>query len=309
MWYRLYICIYICIQHNYCVFTCKYYIHACWHVCIIHIYSWGRWTTTWNLQPQEIKISSFCWLFLFSRDLIKSSFWDSRPLHDGIGFQAFSTAVLLHGDLDVWIYLPRAQVTSILEGQPPKTTPFPTKRRVMWVPGNIWYIYDVHYGQGQRMNHLLHVCPISCLSNPGSIVNLRVKRHAWLLFQGKKWWVWCGTFLPRPGNADSTISLGENTWKLRRSWADVADVNNHDCLNICWHVETAYSASIQRHDSRNYTWLAHLIWASLEHSSHRRSTFAADCSELILPKASAWAASRRECFGVAGGFKHPWTFS
>ncbi len=31
-------------------------------------------------------------------------------------------------------------MTSIFEGQPPKTRPFPIKTRVTWVPG-IYYIY------------------------------------------------------------------------------------------------------------------------------------------------------------------------
>ena len=37
------------------------------------------------------------------------------------------------------IYIPRAQITSIFEGQPSKTRPFPIKSRVIWVLGI--YIY------------------------------------------------------------------------------------------------------------------------------------------------------------------------
>ena len=33
------------------------------------------------------------------------------------------------------IYIPGTQMTSIFEGQPPKTRPFPIKTRVIWVPG------------------------------------------------------------------------------------------------------------------------------------------------------------------------------
>ena len=33
-------------------------------------------------------------------------------------------------------------MTSIFEGQPPKTRPFPTKTRVIWVPGI--YIFFIH---------------------------------------------------------------------------------------------------------------------------------------------------------------------
>ena len=36
---------------------------------------------------------------------------------------------------NIYIYIPRTQMTSIFEGQPLKTKPFPTKTRVIWVPG------------------------------------------------------------------------------------------------------------------------------------------------------------------------------
>ena len=39
------------------------------------------------------------------------------------------------------IYLPRTQLTSIFEGQPIKTRPFPSKTRVIWVLGVYIYIY------------------------------------------------------------------------------------------------------------------------------------------------------------------------
>ena len=35
----------------------------------------------------------------------------------------------------IYIYIPGTQMTSIFEGQPPKTRPFPIKTRVIWVPG------------------------------------------------------------------------------------------------------------------------------------------------------------------------------
>ena len=37
-----------------------------------------------------------------------------------------------------YIYLPGTPMTSIFEGQPPKTRSFPTKTRVIWVPGIEW---------------------------------------------------------------------------------------------------------------------------------------------------------------------------
>ena len=41
----------------------------------------------------------------------------------------------------VYIYIPGTPMTSIFEGQPPKTRPFPTKTRVIWVPGIYTYIF------------------------------------------------------------------------------------------------------------------------------------------------------------------------
>ena len=43
----------------------------------------------------------------------------------------------------IYIYIPRTRLTSIFEGQPSKTRPFPIKTRVIWVLGiyNIYYIY------------------------------------------------------------------------------------------------------------------------------------------------------------------------
>ena len=39
------------------------------------------------------------------------------------------------GRSKVYIYIPRTPMTSIFEGQPPKTRPFPFKTRVIWVLG------------------------------------------------------------------------------------------------------------------------------------------------------------------------------
>ena len=33
------------------------------------------------------------------------------------------------------LYVPGTQMTSVFEGQPPKTRPFPIKTMVIWVPG------------------------------------------------------------------------------------------------------------------------------------------------------------------------------
>ena len=44
--------------------------------------------------------------------------------------------------------MPGTQMTSIFEGQPPKTRPFPIKTRVIWVPG----VYM------EESLHVLYIC-------------------------------------------------------------------------------------------------------------------------------------------------------
>ena len=41
----------------------------------------------------------------------------------------------------IYIYTPRAQLTSIFEGQPSKTRPFPSKTRVIWVQGKFFVTF------------------------------------------------------------------------------------------------------------------------------------------------------------------------
>ena len=45
------------------------------------------------------------------------------------------TYIIYDYDLYIWLYIPRTQLTSIFEGQPSKTMPFPIKTRAMWVRG------------------------------------------------------------------------------------------------------------------------------------------------------------------------------
>ena len=45
----------------------------------------------------------------------------------------------------IYIYIPGTQMTSIFEGQPPKTRPFPIKTRVIWVPGIYIYVDIVFF--------------------------------------------------------------------------------------------------------------------------------------------------------------------
>ena len=49
------------------------------------------------------------------------------------------------------LYIPGTQMTSIFEGQPPKTRPFPIKTRVIWVPG----IYIVSISIYFHLYHLV----------------------------------------------------------------------------------------------------------------------------------------------------------
>ena len=48
---------------------------------------------------------------------------------------AFLCIQLASGVLNVVVQIPRTQMTTIFEGQPPKTRPFPFETRAIWVPG------------------------------------------------------------------------------------------------------------------------------------------------------------------------------
>ena len=45
---------------------------------------------------------------------------------------------------NIYIYIPGTQMTSIFEGQPPKTRSFSIKTRVIWVPGMYIYILRIY---------------------------------------------------------------------------------------------------------------------------------------------------------------------
>ena len=49
------------------------------------------------------------------------------------------------GNIIYHIMYPRTQLTSIFEGQPSKTGPFPIKTRVIWVLGILYYIHFTEY--------------------------------------------------------------------------------------------------------------------------------------------------------------------
>ena len=66
--------------------------------------------------------------------------------------------------LQMWYYIPGTQLTSIFEGQPSKTRPFPIKTRVCWVLGiYIWPDIDISYmgHLGLRRSYMEHLFFIS----------------------------------------------------------------------------------------------------------------------------------------------------
>ncbi len=81
-----------------------------------------------------------------------------------------------------YIYIPRAQMTSIFEGQPPKTKPFPIKAGVIWVPG--MYIYKSLFTYTRCFQVVNSFGPI------------------WVIFSGLKTWP----------------SFGESKGHLEESW-------------------------------------------------------------------------------------------
>ena len=79
---------------------------------------------------------------------VSSSSLSRKPRSEtGISFWNFkvSDGMMICDDTrcfsDIELYIPGTQMTSIFEGQPPKTRPFPIKTRVIWVPG----IYTVAF--------------------------------------------------------------------------------------------------------------------------------------------------------------------
>ena len=55
----------------------------------------------------------------------------------------------------IYIYIPGTQMTSIFEGQPPKTRPFPIKTRVIWVPGTYIGSFSPSKKSQKTWNHIL----------------------------------------------------------------------------------------------------------------------------------------------------------
>ena len=69
------------------------------------------------------------------------------PSRGGFAFGSFNggnrkPSLGIFGELTIYT-IPGTQMTSIFEGQPSKTRPFPIKTRVIWVPGICIYIYTI----------------------------------------------------------------------------------------------------------------------------------------------------------------------
>ena len=65
----------------------------------------------------------------------------TNPNHKGAGyligyFDYYDEITIYYDYINMFLYLehPRAQISSVFEGQPLKTRPFPIKTRFIWVP-------------------------------------------------------------------------------------------------------------------------------------------------------------------------------
>ena len=56
------------------------------------------------------------------------------------------------------VYIPGAPMSSTFEGQSPKTMPFPTKTRVIWVPGFISVFLGVFFNKAICIQHVPCFC-------------------------------------------------------------------------------------------------------------------------------------------------------
>ena len=104
-----------------------------WYICLIHnptLWSIAGTIVDWDI-PQKSKA-----LLAFGHYrqpnpviiLIESlGLWACKCM------QYKNTHTRIHIHLE--IHMPRTPMTSIFEGQPPETNPFPIKTRVIWVPG------------------------------------------------------------------------------------------------------------------------------------------------------------------------------
>ena len=94
----------------------------------------------------------------------------------------------------IYIHIPGTPMTSIFEGQPPKTRCFPTKTRVIWVPGIYKYIICVVLIDQWCISN-----PIIQASPPGSLVGKDC--HLWRVVPLKE----------GPGKVRSVRNLGKGT--------------------------------------------------------------------------------------------------
>ncbi len=100
-----------------------------------------------------------------------------------------SPHMCVYGDMFIYIYIyiPRTQITSIFEGQAPKTRPFPIKTRVIWVPGIYIYIHmyiDNYIYPIDRMIESMGFCRIPHPTTPLSHLAMSGYGCWWM----KGWW-------------------------------------------------------------------------------------------------------------------------
>ena len=128
-----------------------------------------------------------------------------------------------HDDNDskIYIYIPGTQMTSIFEGQPLKTRPFRTKRKVIWVPGIYRSKIQDHYQRCKlvcwfrKINRTLpffgiKTCMECHLNNKKSLLSKFQERKQQnpRLLQGD-FWIFCVmTFTWPPSQMRSLVILG-----------------------------------------------------------------------------------------------------
>ena len=92
----------------------------CWSIC--------AYIALYSTQMHSVKVVKFQWVFELLSFVVEMIQFD-----DYIKLGASTTNYKVGPLPVIYIYIPRTQLTSIFEGQPPKTRPFPFKTRVIWV--------------------------------------------------------------------------------------------------------------------------------------------------------------------------------
>ena len=111
----------------------EWYFLEHWNMSMSLIYH--RWST--YTRENVFKMLGFsCWGAFKKQNpqrekIAVSTYFKSDAGSDSIS--VYTVGVL--NVVDVVVQMPRTQMTTIFEGQPPKTRPFPFETRAIWVPG------------------------------------------------------------------------------------------------------------------------------------------------------------------------------